>query len=68
MIYLQGLSTIAEIVATGRKDWIGWFELKQEPIKVRAIDTARVFHEQISFVLKWKVAYAKTVLDRLLCY
>ena len=35
-----------EIVANGRTDWIGWFELKKEPIKDIAIEnTARVIRE-----------------------
>jgi endonuclease/exonuclease/phosphatase family metal-dependent hydrolase len=35
-----------EIVANGRDDWIGWFELKRETIKEAAIEnTARVIHE-----------------------
>jgi endonuclease/exonuclease/phosphatase family metal-dependent hydrolase len=34
-----------EIVANGRNDWIGWFELKTEPIKETAINnTGRVIH------------------------
>lgn len=33
----------AEIVADGREDWIGWFELKTEPIKALAVEnTARI--------------------------
>jgi len=33
----------AEIAATGRDDWIGWFELQTEPVKEIAIEnTARV--------------------------
>src|SRR5687768_10749405 len=36
----------AEILANGRNDWIGWFELKRETIKESAIEnTARVIHE-----------------------
>jgi endonuclease/exonuclease/phosphatase family metal-dependent hydrolase len=32
-----------EIAASGRSDWIGWFELQKEPIKEQAIEnTARV--------------------------
>jgi endonuclease/exonuclease/phosphatase family metal-dependent hydrolase len=35
----------AEIVATGREDWIGWFELKTEPITARAVEnTARIIN------------------------
>jgi endonuclease/exonuclease/phosphatase family metal-dependent hydrolase len=38
--------TPAKIVANGRDDWIGWFELKRETIKEAAIEnTARVIHE-----------------------
>jgi endonuclease/exonuclease/phosphatase family metal-dependent hydrolase len=33
----------AEIIANGREDWIGWFELKTEPIKETATEnTARI--------------------------
>jgi hypothetical protein len=36
----------AEILANGRKEWIGWFELKRETIKETAIEnTARVIKE-----------------------
>ena len=36
----------AEILANGRNDWIGWFELKRETVKETAIEnTARVIHE-----------------------
>jgi endonuclease/exonuclease/phosphatase family metal-dependent hydrolase len=39
-------SAPVEIVANGRDDWIGWFELKRETIKETAIEnTARVIHE-----------------------
>ncbi len=35
-----------EIVATGRKSWIGWIELKTEPVnEVATQNTARVLHE-----------------------
>nr|WP_315494476.1 endonuclease/exonuclease/phosphatase family protein [uncultured Rhodoferax sp.] len=35
----------AEIVASGRKSWIGWIELKTEPVNETAtINTARVLH------------------------
>ncbi len=38
--------TLPEIVANGRDDLIGWFELKRETIKETAIEnTARVIHE-----------------------
>ena len=34
-----------EIVATGRKSWIGWVELKTEPVnEVATLNTARVLH------------------------
>ncbi|MCY7307419.1 MAG: hypothetical protein LH632_14975 [Rhodoferax sp.] len=34
-----------EIVATGRKSWIGWIELKTEPVnEVATMNTARVLH------------------------
>ncbi|HJS64364.1 MAG TPA: endonuclease/exonuclease/phosphatase family protein [Nitrososphaeraceae archaeon] len=36
----------AEILANGRKEWIGWFELKHETVKETAIEnTARVIKE-----------------------
>ncbi len=36
----------AEILANGRNDWIGWFELKRETVKETAIEnTARVIRE-----------------------
>src|SRR5687767_5839642 len=36
----------AEIIANGRNEWIGWFELKRETVKETAIEnTARVIHE-----------------------
>lgn len=35
----------AEIVATGRRSWIGWVELKTEPVnEVATMNTARVLH------------------------
>jgi endonuclease/exonuclease/phosphatase family metal-dependent hydrolase len=42
----QQQSSAAEILANGRKDWIGWFELKRETVKETAIEnTARVIKE-----------------------
>ena len=42
----QQQNTPAKILAGGRKDWIGWFELKRETVKETAIEnTARVIHE-----------------------
>jgi len=39
-------SVDAEIVATGRAGWIGWLELKKEPVKAVAItNTARVIKD-----------------------
>jgi endonuclease/exonuclease/phosphatase family metal-dependent hydrolase len=39
-------SSPVEIVANGRDDWIGWFELKRDLINRTAIEnTARVIHE-----------------------
>lgn len=36
----------AEIVATGRKSWVGWVELKTEPVnEVATLNTARVLGE-----------------------
>jgi hypothetical protein len=36
----------AEILANGRNEWIGWFELVRETVKETAIEnTARVIHE-----------------------
>jgi endonuclease/exonuclease/phosphatase family metal-dependent hydrolase len=35
-----------EIVASGRDDWIGWLELKKEPVdEIATQNTARVLHE-----------------------
>jgi endonuclease/exonuclease/phosphatase family metal-dependent hydrolase len=42
----QQVNRPAEIIANGRNEWIGWFELKREAVKETAIDnTARVIHE-----------------------
>jgi endonuclease/exonuclease/phosphatase family metal-dependent hydrolase len=39
-------SRAAEILAHGRNDWIGWFDLKRETVKETAIEnTARVINE-----------------------
>ena len=35
-----------EVIANGREDWIGWLELKVEPVNAKAIEnTARIIHE-----------------------
>ena len=42
----ESASTEAQIVATGRAEWIGWLELKKEPVKAAAIsNTAQVIKD-----------------------
>jgi hypothetical protein len=53
-----------KIVANGRDDWIGWFELKQEPINEVAIEnTARVFHELDADVFCVEETESRTALN-----
>jgi endonuclease/exonuclease/phosphatase family metal-dependent hydrolase len=41
-----------EVVATGRADWVGWFELRREDVAWRATyNTARVIHETAPDIL-----------------
>ena len=55
----------AEIVATGRGDWIGWFELVTEPIKETATEnTARVIGLLQTDVLCVVEAEDRIMLDR----
>ena len=55
----------AEIVATGRADWIGWFELVTEPIKEAATEnTARIIGLLQTDVLSVVEAEDRIVLDR----
>jgi endonuclease/exonuclease/phosphatase family metal-dependent hydrolase len=55
-----------KIVANGRDDWIGWFELKQEPINEVAIEnTARVFHELNADVFCVEETESRTALNHL---
>jgi endonuclease/exonuclease/phosphatase family metal-dependent hydrolase len=52
------------IAANGRDDWIGWFELKQEPINEVAIEnTARVFHELNADVFCVEETESRTALN-----
>jgi endonuclease/exonuclease/phosphatase family metal-dependent hydrolase len=52
------------IVANGREDWIGWFELKQEPINEVAIEnTACVFHELNADVFCVEETESRTALN-----
>lgn len=52
-----------EIVAGGREDWIGWFELKPEHVNERAVEnTARVIKELGTDVLCVVEAENRTVL------
>jgi endonuclease/exonuclease/phosphatase family metal-dependent hydrolase len=54
-----------EIVAGGRGDWIGWFELEKEPIKETATEnTARVIRELAADVLCVVEAENRTMLKR----
>lgn len=54
-----------EIVANGRADWIGWFELETEPVKETAIvNTARVIREVNADVLCVVEAEDRIVLCR----
>lgn len=44
--FIKGQGEQSQIIADGRNDWIGWFELKTEPINDIAIEnTGRVIHE-----------------------
>jgi endonuclease/exonuclease/phosphatase family metal-dependent hydrolase len=53
------------IVPDGRDDWIGWFELKKEPVKEKAIEnTARVIREINSDVLCIVEADSRIALSR----
>jgi hypothetical protein len=53
-----------KIVANGRDDWIGWFELKQEPINEVAIEnTAHVFHELDADVFCVEETESRTALN-----
>ncbi len=55
----------AQIVAQGRKDWIGWFELKKEHVKETAIEnTARVIKAVNADVLCIVEAESRTALNR----
>ena len=43
---LTGSGRSAKVIATGRKSWIGWFELREQSVKEPAIEnTARVIRE-----------------------
>jgi endonuclease/exonuclease/phosphatase family metal-dependent hydrolase len=54
-----------KIVANGRDDWIGWFELKQEHVKETAIEnTARVARELNADVFCVIEAESRTALNR----
>jgi endonuclease/exonuclease/phosphatase family metal-dependent hydrolase len=58
-----------EIVATGRDDWIGWFELKHQTVNERAIEnTARVIHEIDANVLCVVEAENRIALNRFNSY
>ncbi|MGI0014733.1 MAG: endonuclease/exonuclease/phosphatase family protein [Nitrososphaera sp.] len=55
----------AQIVADGRDDWIGWFELKKEHVKETAIEnTARVIKAVNADVLCIVEAESRTALNR----
>ena len=54
-----------EIVATGRDDWVGYFELMRDPIIVHAVDNvARVMHTVNADVLAVVEAEDRTTLRR----
>jgi endonuclease/exonuclease/phosphatase family metal-dependent hydrolase len=54
-----------KIVANGRDDWIGWFDLVKRPIKETAIEnTARVFRELDADVICVVEAENRTALNR----
>jgi endonuclease/exonuclease/phosphatase family metal-dependent hydrolase len=54
-----------KIVANGRDDWIGWFELRPQPIKETAIEnTARVIREVNADVLCLVEVEDRTALTR----
>jgi hypothetical protein len=55
----------AEIVANGRDDWIGWFELRSEPVKESAIEnTGRVIREVNADIVCVMEVESRTVLNR----
>jgi endonuclease/exonuclease/phosphatase family metal-dependent hydrolase len=53
-----------KIAVNGRDDWIGWFDLKQEPVNEVAIEnTGRVFHELDADVFCVEETESRTALN-----